>query len=101
MHDCRCPHQADDFTMFAEADEFRHCAVWNEDGHPVLSRTLPTLKDIEEEDLYKTDEEICDKAKDKDVKMTMATRLVGMANDSRIPTLRHEVYYVFDIGADG
>lgn len=52
---------------------------WNEDGHPVLSRTLPTLKDIEEEDLYKTDEEIFDKAKDKDVKMTMAIRLVGMA----------------------
>ncbi len=52
---------------------------WTEDGHPVLSRTLPTLKDIDEEDLYKTDEEIFDKAKDKDVKLTMATRLIGMA----------------------
>ena len=44
----------------------------------MLSRTLPNLKGIDEKDLYKTDEEIFDKAKNKDVKLTMVTRLIGM-----------------------
>ena len=63
---------------------------FNVEGHPVVSRLLPTLGDYDEHDIVKDDEEIKKmvKEKKKDISMSHAMILLGLVGSFRKPASR-------------
>ena len=59
------------------------------DGHPVKSRVLPTLRDMEENDLLMSDEQVMEVVKpdDRRVKVSHATMMCGLVATSSMKTM--------------